>query len=138
MGANTCLWVGFRFWRVLGAVFVDKLIVFRKTYDYLFWLKPSVERFTKVHKYSLGIELQASAVRLLRLIIQANYAEIKTDLVAEAQVEHEVQRIFLRLAHDYKLLSPRQFAYASDKLDEIGRLLRGWHKQSLREQTETE
>lgn len=108
---------------------MDDLVVFRKTYEYMFWLKPSVERFVRVHRYSLGVELKASALRLLRFIIQANYAEIKTELVAKALVEHEVQRVFLRLAHDYKLLSPRQFAYASAKLDEIGRLLRGWAKQ---------
>ena len=96
----------------------------------MFWLKPSVERFVRVHRYSLGIELQTSAVRLLRLIIRANYAESKTTFVAKAIVEQEVQRLFLRLAHDYKLLSPRQFEYGSAKLDEIGRLLRGWKKQT--------
>lgn len=75
--------------------------------------------------------MQASAMQLLRLIIGANYAEVKDDMIQMALVEHEIQRVFLRLAFEHKLLSPRQFEYGSAKLDEIGRLLRGWHKQSV-------
>jgi len=44
-------------------------------------------------------------------------------------VEYEVQRVFLRLAFEHKLLSKRQFEFGSARLDEIGRLLRGWHRQ---------
>lgn len=105
---------------------MDKLIVFRKAYEYLFWLRPAVERFARVHKYSLGIEMQSSAMRLLRRITQANYATEKADLIHDAIVEYEVQRIYLRLAFEYKLISPRQFEFASARLEEIAKLLHGW------------
>lgn len=107
---------------------MDKLLVFHKVYEYLFWLRPTVERFTKVHKYSLGVEIQQSGLRLLRQVIMANYAEDKIDLITEALVEHEVQRVYIRLAFEYKLLSKRQFEFANTNLDEIARLLRGWRK----------
>lgn len=105
---------------------MDKLIVFRKVYEYLFWLRPTVERFAKAHKYSLGIEMQSQAMALLKLVIRANYASAKNEDIAEAIVVCEVERVYVRLAFEYRLLSPRQFAFASEKLDEIGRLLRGW------------
>ncbi|HVC36487.1 MAG TPA: four helix bundle protein [Candidatus Dormibacteraeota bacterium] len=70
---------------------MDKLVVFRKTWEYLFWLRPTVERFSKVHRYSLGIEMQGSAMQLLRIVIGANYANEKSDLIERALVEHEVQ-----------------------------------------------
>ncbi len=107
-------------------VCMDKLIVFRKVWEYLVWLRPTVERFARVHKYSLGVEMQANTMSLLRLVIKANYAEIKGTIIAEAIEEHEVQRIFLRLAFEYKLINSRQFGFAASRLDEIGRLLRGW------------
>lgn len=107
---------------------MDKLIVFRKVWEYLFWLRPTVERFTKIHRYSLGIELRTSAIRLLRLVIGANYAETKEPLIREAIIEYEIQRVFLRLAFEDKLLSKRQFEFGSMKLDEISRLLHGWAK----------
>ncbi len=101
---------------------IERLIVFRKAYEYLFWLRPTVERFTRVHKYSLGNDLQASGLRLLQLIIRANYATDKRNFIGEAITEYEIQRIFIRLAIDYKLLSDKQFTFASSRLEEIARL----------------
>lgn len=109
---------------------MDKLIVYRKVYEYLFWLRPTVERFSRVHKYSLGLELEKSCLKLLKLVVRANYADDKAGLIDEAVIEYEVQRVLVRLSYDYKLISPRQFEYASSKLDEIIRLLRGWRKQT--------
>ncbi|HVV25847.1 MAG TPA: four helix bundle protein [Candidatus Saccharimonadales bacterium] len=105
---------------------MDDLIVFRKTYEYLVWLRPGVQRFARVHRYSLGAETEQSALRLLRHIIRANYQTAKRTDIEAAIVEYEVQRIYLRLAFEYRCLSERQFAYGSGRLDEIGRLLRGW------------
>jgi len=48
------------------------LIVFQKVYDFLFWLKPTVQRFTKVHKYSLGVELEKETMDLIKQIVRAN------------------------------------------------------------------
>lgn len=107
---------------------MDKLVVFRKTYEYMFWLKPTVERFAKVHKYSLGAEMQDSVLAVLKLIIRANFAADKERHINDAIVEHEVHRVLLRLGVEYKLLSPRQFAHASRRWDEVARLLRGWQK----------
>lgn len=107
---------------------MDKLIVFRKVYEYLFWLRPTTERFTKIHKYSLGVEMQANGLQLLKCVIAANYAVDREVLISQALVEHELQRVYVRLAFEYKLLSKRQFEFANLRLDEIARLLRGWLK----------
>lgn len=109
---------------------MDELIVFRKTYEYLLWLRPSVLRFAKVYRYSLGIETEQSALRLLRLIILAN-SETKIDrsrYIKQAIVEYEVQRIYIRIAYEYRCISERQFIHANSLLGEIARLLRGWAK----------
>lgn len=107
---------------------MDDLIVFRKTYEYLIWLRPTVMRFARVYKYSLGIETEGGALELLRAIIRANYASDKETYIRQAVIEYETQRIFLRLAFEYKALSERQYLYGSGLLDVIGRLLRGWLK----------
>jgi hypothetical protein len=111
---------------------MDKLMVFRKTWEYLFWLRPAIAGFTKIHKYSLGVEMQANAMQLIRLIISANYAETKGDLIQSALIENEVQRVYLRLAFEYKQISRRRFEFSEAKLDEIGHLLRGWSRQQNR------
>jgi len=37
-------------------------------------------------------------------------------------------RFYLRLCRDLELLSPKQYAHAAGRVDEIGRLLGGWIK----------
>lgn len=107
---------------------MEKLIVFRKIYEYLFWLKPTIERFARVHRYSLGEQMHHTALDLLRAVIAANYAQTKRRHIERAIVEYETQRIFLRLAFEYKVISARQFEHASGRLSEIGRLLVGWRQ----------
>jgi hypothetical protein len=107
---------------------MDDLIVFRKTYEYLLWLRPSVLRFVRVYRFSLGVEVEESGLRLLRAIICANYENDKKPRIAQAIIELEIQRVYIRLAYEYRCLSDKQFAYANGLLAEIMRLLRGWQK----------
>ena len=49
------------------------LHLFQRVYDFLLWIKPTVQRFTKVHKYSLGVQLENEVIELLKEIIRANF-----------------------------------------------------------------
>jgi len=49
-------------------VMIDDLIVYQKTYDFLLWIKPTVQRFQKVHKYSLGVQLENAVLDLGELL----------------------------------------------------------------------
>ncbi len=108
---------------------ISDLIVFQKTYDFLLWIKPTVQRFAKAHKYSLGVELEQETLRLLRRIIRANMLKSgKRQHIAECFVSYETVKIFIRLGKDYNLLSIQQYEFAATKLNEIGKLLGGWYK----------
>jgi hypothetical protein len=107
---------------------LHELIVFRKTYEFLFWLKPTVERFSKTHKYSLGIKLENEALALLQGIIRANGKKDKSFAIEECRITLETVRILLRLAKDFKLVNLKQYEFSAEKLEEIGRLLGGWQK----------
>lgn len=108
---------------------LSDLIVFQKVYDFLLWVKPTVQRFAKVHKYSLGVELERETVQLLRQIVRANmYKSEKRARIAECFVDYETIKIFIRLAKDYKLLSAKQYEFAAVRLNEIGKLLGGWYR----------
>ena len=105
------------------------LKIFQKTYDFLLWIKPTVERFAKVHKYSLGIQLENEAIALLKQIIRTNLERgDKKELIKECLVHHETIKIFIRLSREFNLLSKRQYEFASIELLEIGKLLGGWYK----------
>jgi hypothetical protein len=105
------------------------LKIFQKVYDFLLWLKPTVQRFSRVHKYSLGLELEKQALNLLSQIIRANFKrEDRKNAIEECFVYYEVVKILIRMAKDYKLLSLKQYEFAAKELEEIGKLLGGWYK----------
>ena len=107
---------------------IDDLIVYQKTYDFLLWIKPTVQRFQKVHKYSLGVQLENAVLDLMKSIVKANNSKDKTKLIEECLVNFEVVKVFIRLSKDFKLLNVNQFEFSSKKLEEINKLLFGWAK----------
>ncbi len=108
---------------------LDQLTLFQKTYDFLIFLKPTIQRFAKVHKYSLGIQLENGVLDLLKKIIRANLKkENKAEFIEECMVSYETLRILIRVAKNFNVLNLRQYELAAQKLEEIGRLLGGWYK----------
>jgi len=107
---------------------VSDLIVFQKVYDFLLWVKPTVQRFQKVHKYSLGVQLENSVLDLLKSIVRANNSLNKSVLIGDCLVCFEVVKVLVRLSRDFCLLTVKQFEFSSGKLIEISRLLSGWSK----------
>ena len=105
------------------------LKIFQKTYDFLLWIKPTVQRFAKVHKYSLGAQLENETILLVKQIIRTNLKKgNKAELIEECFINYEIIKILIRLSKDYNLLTVKQYEFAVKGLDEIGRLLGGWYK----------
>ncbi len=105
------------------------LKIYQKVYDFLLWTKPTVERFSKVHKYSLGIEIEKETIELIKQIVRANFKKTnrKKD-IEECLVHYQIIKILIRISKDYRLLSIKQYEFASIQLNEIGKLLGGWYK----------
>jgi len=108
------------------------LKLFQKVYDFLLWIKPTVQRFAKVHKYSLGLQLENETLELLKSIIRANFKrENKKDFIEECAVHYETVKVLIRLTKDFSGsggLSLKQYEFAAGQLNEIGKLLSGWHR----------
>jgi len=105
------------------------LIIFQKTYDFLLWVKPTVQRFQKMHKYSLGLQLETETLELLKCIIRANLSRNKkNEIIEEAFVRYETVIVLVRLSKDFKMINIKQYEFAATNLSEIGRLLGGWSR----------
>lgn len=108
---------------------LQDLTLFQKTYDFLLWVKPTVQRFQKSHKYSLGIQLENETLEMLKCIIRANLSRNKkAEIIDEALVRYETVKVLIRLAKDFRLLNIKQYEFAAVNLVEIGKLLGGWKK----------
>lgn len=105
------------------------LKIFQKTYDFLLWSKPTVQRFARVHKYSLGVQLESEVIELLKQIVRANFKRGgKGKEIEDCFVSYEIIKILIRLSKDYQLINVKQYEFASEQLVELGNLLGGWYK----------
>jgi hypothetical protein len=98
-----------------------------KWYAYARWLLERVEAFPKSQRFILGQRLANHAMNVLEMLVKASYArENKNELLRQANEGIEMTRWVVRMAHDRKLLAPKQFEFSAIQLNECGRMVGGW------------
>ena len=100
--------------------------IFSKTYDLLRWLIPATTKFPREHRFVLAAAVQQTALRFQERIIEAARASDPRPGLADADTDLTKLRLYLRLCHDLRLLSPAQYGHVARMVNEVGRLLGGW------------
>ncbi|MBM3506806.1 MAG: diversity-generating retroelement protein Avd [Alphaproteobacteria bacterium] len=99
-----------------------------RTFQFLLWLIPAVERFPCAQKFLLGDRIQTTALDVLERLVEATYTKARARHLAGANLALEKRRFQCRLAHELRYLDARRYEFAARSLDEIGRLVGGWIK----------
>lgn len=107
---------------------MDKLIVFKKTYDFLIWLYPCLDKFPKSQKFVLGNRIMENVLDFLEILIETNNAYEKKDLLKKASIKLDEIRVLFRLAKDLRLINLKRYQVACEKINELGRILGGLRK----------
>lgn len=107
------------------------LIIFEKAYSFTLWLYAASNKFPKNQRFTLGQQLCNESLDIVRGIIRANASRNKAPVLYDVSVKLDTLRIFIRLAHDLRFLSGKQYAHAAERVNEIGKLLGGWMKKSI-------
>jgi len=102
------------------------LPVFQDCYDYILEIHKRVEKFPRIHRYSIGERLKDLSFELLDLVVGANQVKDKRALLVKAIGVMEKLKIYIRLCFDLKILGEKGFEYMVRKLDCIGRQLTRW------------
>ena len=97
-----------------------------KLYDVIMWLMGRVEKFPRSQKFTLGDRIVNISLDTLDVLIEATYTRKRLPLLQKANVQLEKLRFLIRLCHDFKLLSSKQYAYISNEINEVGKLVGGW------------
>ncbi|MEK7089560.1 MAG: diversity-generating retroelement protein Avd [Patescibacteria group bacterium] len=105
---------------------LDDLIIYQKTYDFLLWLHPVINKFPKSQRFVLGQRIENKTLDLLRSMSIANAEREKIVVLHRASVELDELRILIRLSKDLHFINIKQYGVAAEKMNEIGRLLSGW------------
>ena len=106
------------------------LAIFEKNYELMLWLYPTINKFPKSQRFVLGQRIENSILQILEGIIEANQEVNKLVYLKRISVELDKLRILIRLSKDLKFVSIRQYEFAAEKVNEIGKMLGGWIKSS--------
>lgn len=108
----------------------EQLLIYQKIYDFVRWLYPFINRIPKSHRLVLGRQIEELALAILVLIISANKSrgDKRKELQSQVSEKLDCLRILIRLSKDLKFMSIKQYTFASEKMNEIARMLIGWMK----------
>jgi hypothetical protein len=104
--------------------------VITKAYDLIVWSSQHLARFPRSHRFTLGDRLAHRLYDVLELLIRARYERERAATLKSVNLELELLRFQFRLAKDLKCLSLESYGAAARALNEVGRLVGGWLKQT--------
>lgn len=106
--------------------------LFVRTYDFLLWFIPQVQKFPRLYRFTLSERLQRLALDFQDGIVAAGKSQGVTRLekLKSADIQLEQLRVWVRFARDNKLITLKQYEHAARGLAEMGRLLGAWLKKS--------
>jgi hypothetical protein len=108
-----------------------ELVVIEKTHELLVWTLKHIEKFPRNHRYGLGLRLEQRITEILELLLRAKYrAGERATLLAQTNLSLELLRFQFRSVKDVKCLSLESYGSASRFVNEIGKLVGGWIKQT--------
>ena len=100
--------------------------LFSKSYDFIKWLIPRTVKFPREQRFVIASRLQQRSLDFMEQLYTAAASTNRTAALLEADALLKQIRFYLRLSHDLRLLSTRQYEYSCRQIEEIGRLLGGW------------
>jgi hypothetical protein len=111
---------------------MKELSVIQKVHDLIQWIVPVIERFRKVHKYTLGDRIINNLYKLFEGLIKAKYASKKLKKLIKMNTKLDILRHQSQLLLEFNIMDLQQFKYCNKLIDDVGVELGGWIKQQRR------
>ena len=78
---------------------VDKLQIFRKTFDFVVWTMNHTQKFPKSYRFSIAVRIENLLLDILERIISANVKKNKLPVLQEIDEKLQILRILFRLSN---------------------------------------
>lgn len=108
------------------------MTVITKTYDLILWSCHHTGKFPRNHRFVLGERIERNLYDLLELLLRAKYTKQRIEFLEQANLGLEILRFQMRLANDLQCLKVESYGFAAKAIDEIGKLVGGWLKNSVK------
>jgi len=104
--------------------------VVTKIQDLLLYLIPQLAKFPRDQKFVLGDRIETKVLDVQERCLRAYYSKDKREHLVEANLGLEVVRHLVRLSYDLRIINAQRYGVISEKVDEVGRMVGGWIKNS--------
>jgi len=108
----------------------DELVIIVKTYDLIKWSCEHTSKFPRNFRFVLGDRIERNLLDILEWLIEAKYSKERIERLTKVNLRLEILRHELRLAKDLQCLRVNSYLFASQLVDEIGKLLGAWIRTS--------
>lgn len=95
-------------------------------YDLSVWFFGRTNRFPKNYRVTLGDRVDGVLLDMLTIVQRLPYVEDRRLALNELNMELNVLRVLVRLCVDLKCLEVRQYEYAAEQMEDIGKQVGGW------------
>jgi hypothetical protein len=92
----------------------------------LAYLIPQLNKFPRSQKFVLGDRIETRLLEVQECCLRAYYGRDKRPHLLEANLQLEVTRRLVRLAHAMRYLSNHTYGLLAERMDEVGRMIGGW------------
>ncbi len=106
----------------------DDLPVFVQWMAFLEWLLPITEKFPHKARFTFANRIDNLALDVVEDVVEARYRRDKRPILAWANLRLEKLRVLLRLCRKLGYLPHTRYEYAMRTINEVGKMLGGWHK----------
>jgi hypothetical protein len=107
---------------------IEDLRLYQRLYDFIIWVMPNLENIPKSYRFILGQRMGNILIDMLESFIVAGYSDEKAAPLRTADIGLEKFRVLFLMCKDLRFITPEQYAYGSEQLNIIGRLIGGWKK----------
>lgn len=109
-----------------------ELPVIQACYDFTVWLLPKIGKLPRDLRFTLGEKIERLTLHILEGLIRARYDSDRGPILDDVNVDLEVLRHLIRVAHDLKALPTKAYGDAAKQLMDIGIQVGGWRKSTDR------
>jgi hypothetical protein len=107
---------------------MQKMDIVEKVYDFEKQVYLYLKKYPQSEKFALATETKNTIYTLSKKLLKAGVVDKKRATLYEADIELQHLKHLIRLAHDFKYISPKAYEVCSKGLAEIGAMLGAWIK----------
>lgn len=102
--------------------------LFEQWYKTTDWILDRCDKMPKHTRFTISGRIAVLTVDTVELLTEAIYTKEKISLLNRVNLNFEKLRLFFRLCHDRRYISPSQYEFIQKEINTAGRMCGGWIK----------